>query len=153
MIFEHIKFRRDLLAPALVGTALVLGACAPYDNYRPATTVAPRVQYGVVESIDVYRGDGSGPIGVGALLGGVAGGVIGHQFGGGSGNTAATIVGAVGGAVVGNEVERQNRVEASRFRITVRTDSGSLVQVERANDLNLRVGDRVRVDGGRVSRM
>ncbi len=148
-----MNLRRHILAPALVGSALALGACAPYDYYGPARTVAPRVQYGVVESIDVYRSDGSGPIGVGALLGGLAGGVIGHQIGSGSGNTAATIAGAVGGAVVGHEVERQNRIEASRYRITVRTDSGSLVQVERANDLNLRVGDRVRIEGGRVYRM
>ncbi len=121
--------------------------------YGPTTTVAPRVQYGVVENIDIFRSDGSGPVGVGALLGGIAGGVIGHQFGSGSGNTAATIAGAVGGAVVGNEVEKQNRVEGSRYRITVRTDSGSLMQLDNSNDLNLRVGDRVRIEGNRVFRM
>jgi len=141
------------LGAAMVGATLALGACAPYPTYGPVSTVAPQVQYGVVESIDLYRSDGSGPIGVGALLGGIAGGVIGHQFGSGSGNTAATIAGAVGGAVVGNEVQRQNRVEGSRYRITVRTDSGSLVQVENSNDLNLRIGDRVRIDGNRVYRM
>src|SRR5512140_1143713 len=145
--------RQSWLAAAMLGTTLALSACAPYPTYGPAATVAPRVQYGVVESIDIFRSDGSGPVGVGALLGGIAGGVIGHQFGSGSGNTAATIAGAVGGAVVGNEVERQNRIEASRYRITVRTDSGSLVQLDNSTDLNLRVGDRVRIEGNRVYRM
>lgn len=149
-----MSIRQHLLSAALLGSALVLGACAaPYGYYGPATYAAPRVQYGVVEGIDVFRSDGSGPVGVGALLGGIAGGVIGHQFGSGSGNTAATIAGAVGGAVVGNEVERQNRVEGSRYRITVRTDGGSLVQLDNSNDLNLRVGDRVRIEGNRVFRM
>lgn len=148
-----MKLRQHLLSATLLGSALVLGACAPYPYYGPAATVAPRVQYGVVENIDIFRTDGSGPVGVGALLGGIAGGVIGHQIGSGSGNTAATIVGAVGGAVVGNEVERQNRVEGSRYRITVRTDSGSLMQLDNSNDLNLRVGDRVRIEGNRVYRM
>ncbi|MDQ6620093.1 MAG: glycine zipper 2TM domain-containing protein [Pseudomonadota bacterium] len=145
---------RQWLPATLLGSALVLGGCAaPYGYYGPGPVAAPRTQYGVVEAIDVFRGDGSGPVGVGALLGGVAGGVIGHQFGGGSGNTVATIAGAVGGAVVGNEVERQNRVEGSRYRITVRTDSSSIVQLDNSNDLNLRVGDRVRIEGNRVYRM
>ncbi len=148
--------RQRMLSAALLGSAIALGGCAsPGYNYYggPATTVAPRVQYGVVEGIDVFRSDGSGPVGVGALVGGVAGGVIGHQFGSGGGNTAATIAGALGGALVGNEVERQNRVEGSRYRITVRSDSGSLLQLDNVNDLNLRVGDRVRIEGNRVYRM
>jgi len=146
---------RKLLAAAVTASAVVLGGCAPAYGpyYGPNQYAAPQVQYGVVEGIDVYRTDGSGPVGVGAIIGGIAGGVIGHQFGSGSGNTAATIAGAVGGAVVGNEVQKQNRVEGSRYRISVRTDSGSIMQLENANDLNLRVGDRVRVEGNRVFRM
>lgn len=145
---------RQVTAAFCAAAALTLAGCAPPPSYYGPTTYAPpRVEYGVVESIDVYRSDGSGPIGVGALLGGIAGGVIGHQFGAGSGNTAMTIAGALGGAAVGNQVERQNRIEASRYRISVRTDNGALVALSDASDLNLRVGDRVRVEGGRVYRM
>ncbi len=150
-----MNITQKVVTAGLFASAITLGGCAApgYNYYGGPATVVPRVQYGVVENIDIFRGDGAGPVGVGALLGGVAGGVIGHQFGGGSGNTAATIAGAVGGAVVGNEVERQNRVEGSRYRITVRTDSGSLLQLDNANDLNLRVGDRVRIEGNRVFRL
>jgi outer membrane lipoprotein SlyB len=148
--------RLKLLSAALVGAALAIGGCAtPYGGYygSPAPAYAPRVQYGVIENIEVFRTDGSGPVGVGALIGGIAGGVIGHQIGSGSGNTAATIAGALGGAVVGNQVEQQNRVEGSRYRLTVRLDGGGIVYLDNANDLNLRVGDRVRVEGNRVYRM
>lgn len=150
-----MSIHRKLISAALVGSALALGACAtPYNYYGPAAYTAPRAQYGVVEAIDVVQSGGPGPSsGVGAVIGGIAGGVLGHQIGSGSGNTAATIVGAVGGAVVGNEVERQNQVPVSRYRISIRTDAGSTIQLINPNDLNLRVGDRVRVEGNRVYRM
>ena len=88
----------------------------------------------------------------GTVLGGLAGGVIGHQIGSGRGNTAATIAGAVGGAVVGTEIEKKH-VQGSRYRITVRLDSGSTLIVEDTRDVNLRVGDRVRVDNNRIYRV
>jgi outer membrane lipoprotein SlyB len=75
----------------------------------------------------------------GTVIGGIAGGVIGHQIGSGRGNTAATIAGALGGAVVGNEIEKKQE-QATRYRITVRLDSGSSLIVEDQRDLNLRVG-------------
>ena len=92
------------------------------------------------------------PVNVGIVLGGLAGGVIGHQIGSGRGNTAATIVGAIGGAAVGNEIEKK-QVQGSRYRITVRLDSGSTLIVEDTRDVNLRVGDRVRVENNRILRV
>ena len=64
------------------------------------------------------------PVNGGTVIGGIAGGVIGHQIGSGRGNTAATIAGALGGALVGNEIEKKHQ-QATRYRITVRLDSGS----------------------------
>jgi outer membrane lipoprotein SlyB len=136
----------------LAGAAL-LGGCAypePYPVYGGRPVVAQRTEYGVVEAIDMYRGGGGGPIGLGAIIGGVAGGIIGHQFGGGSGNTAATIVGALGGAAVGNEVERSNTRD--RYRVIVRLDSGGTVALEQVGEGELRVGDRVRIVNRRVYR-
>jgi len=147
------------LAAALLGGGAVLGGCAtPYDYYgNPPPAYAPRPQYGVVERLEVFPTSApQQPVGVGALIGGIAGGVLGHQIGSGSGNTAATIAGALGGAVVGNQVERQNAgppIQGNRYRITVRLDDGSLVMLDNAQDLNLRVGDRVRVESNRVFRM
>lgn len=111
-----------------------------------------RTDYGTIEAIEIYRATDNQPVNVGTVLGGVAGGVIGHQIGRGRGNTAATIAGAIGGAVVGNEIEKK-RVQGSRYRITVRLDSGSPLIIEDTQDVNLRVGDRVRVENNRISRV
>lgn len=144
---------RQMIAGVLAGATLVLGGCATPGYDYPAASYAPRVQYGVVEGIDAFQGDPRGTSGAGAVIGGIAGGVIGHQFGSGSGNTAATIAGAVGGAVVGNEVEKSNRGAAQSYRLRVRTDSGSVIVIDNPQDINLRVGDRVRLEGSRIYRM
>ena len=111
----------------------------------------PAIDYGKIEAIEIYRGSDNDPVNAGTVLGGVAGGVIGHQIGSGRGNTAATIAGAIGGAVIGNEIEKK-QVQGSRYRITVRLDSGSTLIVEDTRDVNLRVGDRVRVENNRIYR-
>src|SRR5215469_889883 len=108
--------------------------------------------YGTIEAIEIYRTNDNQPVNVGTVLGGVAGGVIGHQIGSGRGNTAATIAGAIGGAVIGNEIHKSQE-QSSRYRITVRLDSGSQLVLEDSRDGDLRVGDRVRVEKNRVSRI
>jgi outer membrane lipoprotein SlyB len=146
--------------------ALVAAGCATYDPYYPAPyaydrpvtaypnagpVVAQRVEYGVVEGLDLYREGSSAPTGLGAIIGGIAGGIIGHQFGAGSGNTAATIGGAVVGGLAGNEIQKSTGHD--RYRIRVRLDSGGTLEVADAGEGQLRVGDRVRVVNGRVYRM
>jgi outer membrane lipoprotein SlyB len=133
--------------------AAIVTACAdPAGTGVFASQPAPvREEHGYVESIQVYRKSDNQPVNVGTLLGGIAGGVIGHQIGGGHGNTAATIGGALAGAVVGHEVEK-NQVEGTRYRITVHLDSGGTLSVGEADGVNLRIGDRVRVENNRVFR-
>ena len=133
----------------LVATAMLLTACAENPPYQQNTV---RIDYGYVESIQVYRTTDHQPINVGTILGGVAGGVIGHQVGGGTGNTVATIAGAIGGAIVGNEIEK-SQVQGTGYRITVRLESGSTLVVEDTREMDLRVGDRVRVENNRVYRL
>jgi len=128
------------------------GMCLCLAAVIAANPVLADSDYGKVEAIEIYRAADNQPVNVGTVLGGIAGGVIGHQIGSGRGNTAATIVGAVGGAVVGNEIEKK-RVEGSRYRITVRLDSGNTLIVEDTRDVNLRIGDRVRVENDRVYRV
>ena len=120
-------------------------------NAASAETAVPG-DLGTVEAIEIFRGSDNRPVNVGTVLGGLAGGVIGHQIGSGRGNTAATIAGAVGGAVVGSEIEKR-RVQGSRYRITVHLDSGSTLIVEDERDVNLRVGDRVRLENNRLQRV
>ena len=120
-------------------------------NPASAETTVP-IDLGTVEAIEIFRSSDSRPVNVGTALGGLAGGVIGHQIGSGRRNTAATIAGAVGGAVVGTEIEKK-QVQGSRYRITVRLDSGSKLIVEDERDVNLRVGDRVRFENDRLHRV
>ncbi|HVP87710.1 MAG TPA: glycine zipper 2TM domain-containing protein [Casimicrobiaceae bacterium] len=110
----------------------------------------PAAQYGLVDGID-YVQRGSSPSGAGAVIGGIAGGVIGHQIGSGRGNTAATIAGAIGGALVGNEVEKRHRRADEDYRIGVRMDDGSYRTLTLPNT-DLRIGDRVAVEGDRIYR-
>ena len=116
---------------------------------------AARADEGKVEAIEIiYSSPDHNPVNKGTVIGGLAGGVIGHQIGSGRGKTAATVAGAVGGAVVGNEIEKkQEQAKSPRYRITVRLDSGSTLIVEDTRDLNLRVGDRVRIENGHLTRI
>jgi outer membrane lipoprotein SlyB len=148
---------RTYAAVVALTAALPLAGCA--DNYyrnadygaRPVRGEY-RTDYGVVEGIDYVPGDRGGPSRVGAVVGGVAGGILGHQIGGGRGNTAATIAGAIGGAVVGNEVQQRNRRADEDVRVTVRMDDGSYRSVIMADEPNVRPGDRVVIDNGRIFR-
>jgi len=139
-------------AISLALAGMTLDACAdvslqPQDA---AARVSERIEYGVVESIDLYREGREPPVGLGAVLGGVAGGVIGHQVGSGRGRDVATIAGALGGAYIGNDVQKSN--ERDRYRVTVHLDSGAKLVVDQVGEGALRVGDRVRVVNDRVSR-
>jgi len=121
-----------------------------------------QAQYGYVRSIEQLQGgervDGGG--GAGALVGGVIGGVIGNQMGGkGNGRAATTMLGAVGGAIIGSQIDRQNSRQEARgaardvFHVLVRLDNRSeqWFDFDRLDDL--RVGDRVRVENGRLQRL
>jgi outer membrane lipoprotein SlyB len=142
---------------AAAAAALVLTACgsAP-TSYSEPTYVrsygdnnVAYADYGRVVAIDVVRGSG-GSSGAGAVIGGVLGGVLGHQVGSGRGNDAATVAGAIGGAVVGNEVEKRRNDE--QYRVVVQFRDGREAAFTQDSIGGLRVGDRVRVDGGRLFR-
>jgi outer membrane lipoprotein SlyB len=150
-------FEGDIMQPlksVLVIASLVLGsllaACATVDT-------EPRLAYGygpptgVVEGID-YVPHQPHPSGAGAIVGGVAGGVLGHQIGSGTGNTVATIVGAIGGALVGDEIERRSRRNDEDFRVGVRMDDGSYRVFVTEDTPDLRIGDRVTVEGEHIYR-
>ena len=144
-----MKFRSAAIA--VMTSVALLGGCAypePYAVYQPP--YAQRVEYGVVESMELYREGSNAPVGLGAVLGGIAGGIIGHQFGSGRGNTAATIAGAVGGGLVGNEIQKSNARD--RYRVIVRLDSGGTLALNQVGEGEFRVGDRVRIVDGRVFR-
>ena len=138
-------------------TALALAACATgpgNDSYTPRYADSGySTEYGRVVGIEPLGSPG-GTTGAGAVVGGIVGGVLGHQVGSGRGNDAATVAGAIGGAIVGNQVERNRAGGSPEYRIAVRLDGGgtrSVVQQD-LGDMDLRVGDRVRIENGRVYR-
>ena len=159
-----MKTTSTLAASVLLATSFLAGCASPNQpastqNY-PAQPAYPtnnqqgyNTQYGVIDSIQVTRGNTNSGPGLGAVVGGVVGGLLGNQVGGGNGKVAATAAGAIGGAVVGNQVEQNNRAAAREmYQINVRLDNGSYATVTQDTMNDLRVGNRVRVENGRVYR-
>lgn len=129
---------------------------APYP-VAAAPAPAPYVSYGRVVNIEVMQSQtgGSPQSAVGAVTGGVLGGVLGHQVGGGSGKAAATVLGVVGGALLGNAIEANARAPRGyqNYRVSIETDNGNYRAFDVQNPGDLRVGDRVRIDGNQISRV
>ncbi|MDB5731247.1 MAG: hypothetical protein JWQ03_1142 [Variovorax sp.] len=124
--------------------------------YPRAQGQAPYVEYGRVANIEVLRSEtqATGTSGGGAVAGGLIGGVVGNRFGNGNGRAAATALGVVGGALLGNSIEAQRngpRPQES-YRVSVQTDSGAYRAFDVPNPGDLRIGDRVRIDNGQLSR-
>lgn len=123
---------------------------APAYPNNPAGT-----EYGRVSNIEVLQGRAQGQTsGAGAVIGAVVGGVLGNQIGKGSGRAAATGVGIVGGAVAGNAIEgRNNSQEVQGYRLSVQLDQGGYRVYDVSTPGDLRIGDRVRLYNGQISRL
>jgi len=165
-----LQFRR----PAAIAGALVvvgsLAACGqnpqapqPYYSGAPAGggyQTAPAypnspagTEFGRVSNIEAIQGRAQ-TSGAGAVIGAVVGGVLGNQVGKGSGRAAATGVGIVGGAVAGNAIEgRNNSQEVQGYRLSVQLDHGGYRVYDVSTPGDLRIGDRVRLYNGQISRM
>jgi outer membrane lipoprotein SlyB len=123
-----------------------------YDRYGYGQQVG--VEFGRVHHIEAlsgYRANSGG----GALLGGIIGGLVGRQFGNSStGRAQGTFAGAVGGVLIGNEIERQNRGGRDGLLVVIALEQGGTREFAVPSVGDLRVGDRVRIEGGnRLLRM
>jgi len=117
----------------------------------PVSAAAPLcTNCGSIESIRELTQAGAGS-GLGAVLGGVAGGLLGSQVGGGNGKTLTAVLGAAGGAYAGHQIEK-SRNETKHYEISVRMADGTLRSVTEDSLPAWRIGDRVRLDNGRLSR-
>jgi uncharacterized protein YcfJ len=136
----------------------LMAACSSAPPRNDAVVGGPPMaintanQFGRVSAIDVVP-VASRTTGGGAVLGAVLGAVIGHQVGNGTGRDVATGVGAVGGAVIGNSVEKRNKNDTDIYRVSVRFDNGATGQFDYQRIDDLRVGDRVVVEGGQLHRV
>jgi outer membrane lipoprotein SlyB len=151
---------RRLMSAAVLASLALLSACvvapprepvvyAPQPVVRPVPVMA---EYGRVENIG-YVQVSQRPSGAGAVLGAVIGGVIGNQFGSGTGKALATGAGVIGGAVAGNAIEGRNRRDDEVYRVQVRFDNGSVRDFDFQRIDDLRVGDRVKFEGGQLHRL
>ena len=151
--------RRISTVAALASLAL-LSACVvapPREQVAYAPQPAVRqvpvyAEYGRVENIG-YVQIAQRPSGAGAVLGAVIGGVVGNRFGEGTGRALATGAGVVGGAVVGNAIEGRQRRDDEVYRVHVRFDNGSARDFDFQRIDDLRVGDRVKFEGGQLHRL
>jgi outer membrane lipoprotein SlyB len=165
-IMSHTHRRLSLAASA--AALALLGACssAPWrhgtasSNYggvseAPPVSASPRLtaMEGTVSAIQEVPAS-SHSSSAGAILGGIAGAVVGNQIGHGTGRAAATGAGAVGGAVIGDRIQnRGDRNDNEIYRVSVRFDDGREAYYDYQTVGDLRVGDRVRLEGGQLYRM
>ena len=166
---RKLNLSRTATLAGTIALAAAVTACAPYRSSSPAypayssgypegaaypAQAQVNTEYGQVMNIEALQTSQRGQTtGAGAVIGAVVGGVLGNQVGGGSGRAAATAVGVVGGALAGNAIEGRNSGDyGTAYRISIRLDRGG----HRAYDVNsvgdLRVGDRVRLYNGQISR-
>jgi outer membrane lipoprotein SlyB len=140
----------DRMTTSLLEEPLVLGGSVP--NVAAAPVDLPRhcADCGVVEAVNAVEAKGNAGY-VGTITGGVLGAILGSQVGRGDGRTAAGILGAVGGAYVGREIERAGRTR-THYVVVVRLDSGSTQTRSYDARPPLRIGDRVRVGEGALTR-
>ena len=167
-----LQFKRSFAIVGAVVLAGSLAACghnrsAPQPQYSggysggyqsaPAYPNNPAgTEYGRVSNIEVLQGRSQGQTsGAGAVLGAVVGGFLGNQIGKGSGRAAATGVGILGGAVAGNAIEGRNNSQeyAQGYRLSVQLDQGGYRAYDVSSPGDLRIGDRVRLYNGQISRL
>ncbi|MFT5533259.1 MAG: outer membrane lipoprotein SlyB [Burkholderiaceae bacterium] len=159
-----MKTTTTLAVTALFASSLLAGCATPYQQSNNSQSYPQSssqgynnqqgysTQYGVIDSIQVSRAANSGGPGAGAVIGGLVGGLLGNQVGGGTGRAVATAAGVVGGAVVGNQVEQNRSAGREVYQVNVRLDNGQYEAITQDNVNDLRVGNRVRVENGRVYR-
>lgn len=152
--------KHPVLSSLTIGAIAILSACAAPGgpgqgapvSRAPAYNAPASAEYGQVRDIDVVS-VASRPSGVGIVLGAVLGGVVGNQFGGGTGRVATTGAGAIGGAIAGNAIEKRTKRDDEAFRVSVRFNDGGVRDFQFKDIGDLRVGDRVRYEGGQLYRM
>ena len=104
----------------------------PYQPPQPAAA-GPYVEYGHVANIEVIQSQSSGAptTGGGAIAGGV-----------------------VGGALLGNSIEAHNNAPRmyQSYRVSIQTDNGGYRAFDVPSPGDLRIGDRVVINNGQISR-
>jgi uncharacterized protein YcfJ len=166
------NFRYATLAGA-AALAAVLSACAsrpvvvntyPQDAPPAVVTPAPVVaappavvpvpvaaaQNGRITNIEYFRAGVARSVNVpGAVVGGIVGAAAGNAISGG--RDAATVLGGVAGAAVGSQVGTTTSSVAV-YRVTIQSEMGGWRTFDVPATGDLRIGDRVRIENGVITR-
>jgi outer membrane lipoprotein SlyB len=135
---------RNLLLPVVL--AATVGAVQAQPNKGHVCN-----ECGTVTSVKVIEKDGEGGA-TGLIAGGVAGALLGNQVGRGNGRKLATVAGAAGGAYAGKTIEgKMNKVK--EWHVGVHYENGNNGTVVLKQDPNLRNGDHVKRQNGRLDRI
>ncbi len=105
---------------------------------------------GVVSELKTAKQKGEGS-GVGVVAGAVLGGVLGHQVGSGRGKDLATVAGAAGGAYAGNAAEKKLK-EKTVYQVIVKMEGGNSRTFTFGAESAFKVGDKVKVVDGKLTR-
>jgi len=122
--------------------AVLLAACAASPPMGEQI-----IQYGRIVRIDPVQLEGDQQLGLGAVIGAAAGGLIGSAIGAGTGRDVAIVLGAIGGGVAGNVIQNKYVDKRPGSHVVVTLDNGVHVAVTQPFDPNLKVGDRVMIQG------
>lgn len=129
---------------AFAGLLTLMGAAGQAFAQQPGEM---EIRQGVIEQITQMDLPTNHHRGLGAIVGGLGGLGIGSLIGGGTGRDVAMVAGTLGGALFGNEIQKKRDQPEPGQQIIVRLRSGVLVQITQPLDPNLRVGQRVYVQG------
>lgn len=131
----------------VAAASLVLSGCpssmsgGAYD--RSQARSAQDVYLGYVENVRQVQIEGT-KSGVGTVGGAALGGLAGSTIGRGRGQIAGAVGGAVLGGLAGSAIE-EGATQQPGLEITVRLDSGKLINTVQAADEPFYRGDRVQV--------
>lgn len=136
---------------------LTLSGCQNSDIYSGNVYTADQakqvqqVNYGVITSINNVKiqtnaSDGQSNSVVGTIAGAVLGGLIGSTVGGGTGQAIAATAGAIGGGIAGDAVQNEmSQTNALQIEIKPDNSSSSIIIVQKAQQGEFYVGQRVRI--------
>ena len=144
------KSIQTLSAATLFG--LLLGTANAGPTVQPDKAQLGRLcgNCGFVSEVHAETRQGKAS-GVGVVGGAVVGGLLGNRLGGGTGRALMTAGGAAAGGYAGNEIEK-NANKHTVWVVHLVYKDGARHTRELGSDPQLRAGDVVRMQDGRLSR-
>lgn len=128
--------------------ALVVGSLAGCAGMGQNQPIGEELVFaGRVDQVQAVELSSDHTLGVGGVVGAVAGGLIGSAIGAGTGKDVAIVLGALAGGYAGQKIENKYEGKRPGQHIMVQLDNGVAVAVTQPTPPEVRVGQRVWVQG------